>query len=316
MMPIMQGTVFFSLVNDIAAALEIALDSTSAQNGPGDEAPLVATFSFVSDEGYEMELQLGQENSGSGVALRASLTFFLEGIENDNEGFFAEAFLACRLLPETPFPLAPGLLPDGEFELQIFLPWDEALQERLFTMLSVASSFCQYTCNAIRDLGFTEEITSRLQAAEEQTGALWNEEVWQNLKKDSTTAAGEHFSAEGLYYRWVPATEEAAGMVAIHLGSFLDFVGLENNLPLLLKMNALTFLSDHYYVGLDVQEGLTLIGLLLPNEEEAAREALAQLLEKAVELRNFLIEMATLFEKNRVRACFKNRSSIKKLILD
>ena len=88
-------------------------------------------------------------------------------------------------------------------------------------------------------------------------------------------------------------------------------------MPHLLKANAITFLSDNYYVGIDDREGLLLTALLPPAEEYETKLLITALLQRAVAVRKFFNAVTNELEAVRIQENFKkqNISEVETLIL-
>lgn len=235
---------------------------------------------------------------------------------------FLEALLLCRIFPGTIFPVVPVLLPNDEIQWQALFPLDAELETSKNALLAVmegAISFYEGATELTRDLGFRKELTIHLRTFAYSTGLAWTLGEWerQKLRHANASHAVETYSPEGHYYRLLPATEQVAGMIVINLGNMSDFVGVENLLPHLLKANAITFLSDNYYVGIDDREGLLLTALLPPAEEYDTKILVAALLQRAVAVRKFFNAVTNEFEAVRIQESFKKRgiSEVEELIL-
>ncbi len=236
---------------------------------------------------------------------------------------FLEALLLCRIFPGTIFPVVPVLLPDDIIEWQALFPLEAELEISKRAILAIvegAISFYEGAADLIQDLGFRKELTIRLRTFAYSTGLAWTLGEWerQKLRHPNASHAMETYSAEGHYYRLLPATEQVAGMIAINLGNLTDFVGVENLFPHLLKANAITFLSDNYYLGVDDREGLLLMALLPPAEEYETKLLVTALLQRAVAVRKFFNVMTNELEAVRIQEQFKQQdlSGVEQLLIN
>ena len=235
---------------------------------------------------------------------------------------FFEALLFCRVFPGTIFPVVPVLLPNDEMQWQALFPLGaeiESFKKAILAVIEGAISFYEGATELTRDLGFQKELTIHLRTFACSSGLAWTLGEWERQKSRHPNAshAVETYSPDGHYYRLLPATEKVAGIIAINLGNMADFVGVENLLPHLLQANAITFLSDNYYVGVDDREGLLLTALLPPAEEYETKILVAALLQRAVAVRKFFNAMTNELEAVRIQESFKKRdlSQVEELVL-
>ncbi len=316
---------FFQLLEEIAYfyGVSSALDQIKKETLSSSEV-WRAWLEFDLQEGRKIKVQLQGEFIKEWNVLRLWMTF-----ENLNVGpvwtahrEFLEALLLCRVFPETIFPVVPVLLPGDKTEWQALFPMEAELEVSKKAILAVvegAISFYEGAAQLTRDLGFRKELTIHLRTFACSTGLAWTLGAWerQKLRHVNASHAVETYSPEGHYYRLLPATEQAAGMIAINLGNLTDFVGSENLLPYLLKANAITFLRDNYYVGIDDREGFLLMALLPPAEEYETKLLVAALLQRAVAVRKFFNAITNELEAVRIQETFKkqNISDVEQLIL-
>ena len=277
----------------------------------------VGNIEFSSEDGKIMQLQIEEEISFSSPALSVRVVFGLRPEEKEwsCQRNFLEAFLRCRLLPGTLIPLAPSILPDESLELRCLLPLDEQAKGHLISLVSFASTFYQETDEGVRELGFTEQLTMKLQSLDRASETLWNLGVWSRNKASASSVVAETYSSERHYYRLLSATETAPGILAINLGNAADVMKFEEIFSMLLNINAATFFSDHYYVGIDEFQGLLLLALLPPAKKEQGDILVAQLLQRAVAVRRFLIKLTKDLEAASMKEAFQNIPDMEELFL-
>ncbi|MCX6957745.1 MAG: hypothetical protein NT164_04330 [Verrucomicrobiae bacterium] len=316
---------FFILLEELARFYRIsgALDEVKKENAASSENWRACLEFALSDE-RKIKVQLEAEFIKEWNLLRILMTF-----EKPNVGpawtahrEFLEALLLCRIFPGTIFPVVPILLPNDEMQWQALFPLDAEIETSKKAILAVvegAISFYEGATELTRDLGFRKELTIHLRTFAYSSGLAWTLGEWerQKLRHANASHAMETYSPEGHYYRLLPATEKVAGIIAINLGNMTDFVGVENLLPHLLKANAITFLSDNYYVGIDDREGLLLTALLPPAEEYETKLLVTALLQRAVAVRKFFNAVTNELEAVRIQERFKKRgmSEVEELIL-
>lgn len=198
------------------------------------------------------------------------------------------------------------------------LSLDEKTKERILSLISFASNFYEGVIESLRDVGFSEEFVARLQHLDQAASTLWNEESWSRLKNEDVylERAHETFSLEGHYYRWLPATEATSGMIAIYVGNFEGVENMETILPLLTKLNGVTFLAENYCLGLEAGKGIILIALQPPEAEEIDVSRVAYLLERATAVKKFVMNILTELEGVRLKEVFKEMKGIRELVLD
>lgn len=281
-------------------------------------------FEFALDDERKIKVQLQAELIKQWNLLRVSVTF-----EKQNVGpawtahrEFLEGLLLARIFPGTIFPVVPVLLPDDEIQWQALFPLEteiETSKNAVVAVMEGAISFYKGAAELVRNFGFRKELTIHLRTFAYSTGLAWTLGEWerQKLRHPNASHATETYSAEGHYYRLLPATERVAGMIAINLGNLTDFVGVGNLFPHLLKANAITFLSDNYYVGIDDREGLLLVALLPPAEEYETKILVAALLQRAVAVRKFFNVLTNELEAIRIQENFKKQemTEVSQLVL-
>ena len=318
-MPSEATALFLALLEHVATSYEAVVssapESTEAVNQE-EEDRLFGTLEFTSEEEGLMRLQLEQEKLSSWSAVRATLVFGISPEEEEwsEEESFLEAFLLCRTVPGTFFPLAPTFLPEGGMQWHCVLPLQEESKELLVALVDFASTFYQGLLKHVRDLGFGDELTQQLRSLNNSSQAVWSMGRWSRQKALLGSRASEDYSSEGHYYRLIAATAEAPGMIAINLGNLSGFIGIEKIFPELLKINAMTFLSDNYYVGLDDRGGLLLQALLPPAEEAEAVYLVNQLLQRAMTVRSFIQKITTDLEVAHIESAFKGLDTINEII--
>lgn len=316
---------FFQLLEEIASFYGIPsnLDDAKRENLSSSET-WKAWLDFCLRDGRKIKVHLQAEFIKEWKILRLLMTF-----EKDNlisawtaHREFLEALLLCRIFPKTIFPVVPVLLPDDVIEWQSLFPLDAELQTSTNAILAViegALSFYEGVTQLAQDFGFQKAFTIHLRTFAYSTGLAWTLGEWerQKLRHANASNAIETYSQEGHYYRLLPATEETAGMLAINLGNLADFVGIENLLPHLLKANAVTFLDDNYYVGIDDRDGLLLMALLPPAREYETKLLVMALLQRAVGVRKFFNAMTNELEAVRIQENFKKQdmSAVKQVVL-
>ncbi|MBM3856523.1 MAG: hypothetical protein FJ390_00995 [Verrucomicrobia bacterium] len=316
---------FFQLIEEIAFFYGISstLDEVKKETLSPSES-WKAWLEFDLNDGKKVKVQLQAEFIKEWNVLRLLMTFEKPNVASDWTAHheFLEALLLCRIFPGTIFPVVPVLLPGDIMEWQALFPLDAELETSKKAILAVvegAVSFYEGATQLTRDLGFRKELTIRLRTFAYSTGLAWTLGEWerQKLRHANASHAMETYSPEGHYYRLLPATKEVAGMIAINLGNLNDFVGVSNLLPHLLKANAITFLSDNYYLGVDDREGLLLMALLPPAEEYETKLLVTALLQRAVAVRKFFNVMTNELEAVRIQEQFKKQdlSGVEQLVL-
>lgn len=318
---------FLNLLEEIARFYGISstLDEMKKEALSSSSESWRAWLEFDLNDERKIKVQLQGEFIKEWNVLRILMTF-----EKSNVGpawtahrEFLEALLLCRIFPGTIFPVVPVLLPDDAIEWQALFPLEAELETSKKAILAVvegAISFYEGATQLTRDLGFRKELTIHLRTFAYSTGLAWTLGEWerQKLRHVNASHAMETYSAEGYYYRLLPATEVAAGIIAINLGNLTDFVGVENLFPHLLKANAITFLSDNYYLGVDDREGLLLMALLPPAEEYETKLLVTSLLQRAVAARKFFNALTNELEAIRIQESFKKQdlSGVEQLVIN
>jgi|GEM_PF-3238755 len=316
---------FFNLLEEIARFYGISsvLDEIKKEDSSFSQSWRVWLEFDLKDE-RKIKVQLQGEFIEEWNVLRLLLTFEKPNVGPDWTAHreFLEAFLLCRIFPGTVFPVVPVLLPDDVIGWQALFPLEaelETCKKAILAVVEGAISFCEGVTQLTRDLGFRKELTVHLRTFAYSSGLAWTLGEWerQKLRHANASHAVETYSEEGYYYRLLPATEQAAGMIAINLGNLTDFVGVENLLPHLLKANAITFLSDNYYLGIDDREGLLLMALLPPNEPYETKLLITALLHRAVAVQKFIKALTNELEAIRIQESFKKQdmSQVEELVL-
>lgn len=316
---------FFELLEELALfyGISSALDEAKKENHSSSEN-WGGWLEFILSDERKIKVHLQVEQIKEWNMLRLLLTF-----QKSNDGRawtahqeFLEALLLCRVFPGTIFPVVPILLPHDEIQWQALFPLEveiKTIKNAVIAVMEGAISFYEGVAELTRDLGFRKELTIHLRTFAYSSGLAWTLGEWerQKLRHPNASHAMETYSPEGHYYRLLPSTEKVAGMIAINLGNMTDFVGVENLLPHLLKANAITFLSDSYYVGIDDREGFLLMAFLPPAEEYETKILVAALLQRAVALRKFFNALTNELEAVRIQERFKksNLAEVEELIL-
>ena len=317
---------FLSLLDNLAlhygisASFEDAKDSFSA-SGIKETSKLAGYLTFCHRDERNITVHLEQEEDPCWQRVRVLITFEKKNEEAAwfNHPEFLEALLLCRIFPETVLPVVPVILPSEEIQWQGLLPFHEEAEETksmLVSLMEAANAFYEGAAELVRDLGFHKELPMKLRTFAYSCGVAWTFGEWerQKLRHPNASHAMETYSVEGHYYRLIPATESLAGMIAINLGNIRDFVGVENLWSQLLRANALTFLRDHYYVGVDDRQSLLLIALLPPAEDYETKLLITSLLQRAVALRAFINTMTNGLEAARIEEQFKKMKPVEELI--
>lgn len=311
-----QESTFFSLLNELAAFFDI--EAFGPTNQPISANSLVGNIEFSAEDGKKMRFQIEHEEIYSWQALRLRAVFALQSEEKEwiYQPYFLKAFLVSRILPGTHFPIAPSILSDDSFEFQMLLPLEEQSREKIFSFISFSSNFYHEAFKHIREIGFTPELTIALKKFDHAANSVWTLGGWERLKESSakTTLAIEDFSQEGHYYRLLSPTENSDGMVAINLGSLLDFPNYFKFIPLILKVNAIAFYADHYYVAFDDRGGVLLSAALPAASKNAIEGLLTSLLERAVIIRNFLQTITKELETLHIQQTCKSLEGVEELI--
>lgn len=307
---------FYHLLHDLAGGLGASFRQNSEQVNEATSQAHVATIDFSSNQGMEMRLRLELEKIKEIHAIRATL--FLgshdEIQEWSQQSPFLEALLSSRVLSEKCFPIAPALFSEREILWQSLLPFDDNIRKVLEDFILLSSRFYHESFEYIRHAGFHEELVQKLRSVDLSSHLLWSMRKWSILKNNNAQAT-EDISPSGHYYRFIPPTQDSLGMVAINLGNTSDFVGWKRILPILLKVNACTFLSDHYYIGLDGRAGLLLMALLPPCDEKEKESYLNALLKRAAEVRKFILSITTDLETAAIQNSFKDLKGVTDLVL-
>jgi hypothetical protein len=314
---------FLSLLEEIALFYGVPsiLDEAKKTNLNSSESWRgFLNFALSDERKIKVELQVEQIKEWN--ALRLFITFekLDGGAVWTAHREFLEAFLLCRVFPGTIFPVVPVWLAHDEIQWQALFSLEvelESAKKAILKVIEGAISFYEGATELIRDLGFRKELTIHLRTFAYSSSLAWTLGEWerQKLRHANASHAVETYSEEGYYYRLLPSTQKEAGLIAINLGNLTDFVGIENLLPHLLKANAITFLSDNYYLGIDDREGLLLTALLPPAEEYEIKLLITALLQRAVAVRKFFNALTNELEAIRIQKSFKNRTDIEELIL-
>jgi hypothetical protein len=314
---------FLFLVEELARSYGISssLLEEAKKNSASSSEPWRGSFEFSLSEEKNIKIHLDIEQVRGWSLLRLLIHF-----ENIHVGpnwtahhEFLEAFLLCQIIPGTFFPLVPMLSPHHEMEWQAFLPLDagvESYKRELLDLLKGALSFYEEATKLVHDLGFRKELVIHLRRISCSSGLAWTLGEWerQKLKHPNASHSIETYSSYGNYYRLLPPNEQVAGMIAINLGNLSDFVGIKNIFSHLLQANAITFLSDHYYLSIDSREGLLLIALLPPAKQNEKAVLITALLQRAVAVRQWIVTMTNDLESIRIKEKLKKIPEIEELI--
>lgn len=120
-MELLNQAAFCSLFTELLAALGVESSFSQEEKMANEEPSLIGTIEFSNDGGHEMLLQLEQENFSSWEAVRVSIDFCFsleEEVDLENP-FLLKAFLICRLLPGTSFPVVFSLLPKIKYSSNV-----------------------------------------------------------------------------------------------------------------------------------------------------------------------------------------------------
>ncbi|MFI0348662.1 MAG: hypothetical protein ACH346_07870 [Chthoniobacterales bacterium] len=307
---------FYALLRDLAASLGTTVPQYLEHLNEASAENIVGNIEFSNADGTMVKLHLELEKMPLGAGVRATVFFGLSAHEKEwsHHPDFLKALLLCRVLSEKWLPIAPAVFSDDAMLWQLLLPLDSTTHEPLEAFITAASLFYKTAVKTICDLGFTHQLLVNLKKSDHSSDVVWTMKKWSKQKNERTNAIESHSNA-GHYYRLLPPSLEHSGMIAINLGNVLDFIGLHRLFMELLKLNAYTFLNDDYYVGFDDRGGLLLHAFLAPCDEEALTMRVLALLQRAEEVRAFILKMTSNLQAAAMQQVFQTVAHVTDLVL-
>ncbi|HLB33821.1 MAG: hypothetical protein A3F67_06115 [Verrucomicrobia bacterium RIFCSPHIGHO2_12_FULL_41_10] len=315
-LPPQEGTLNACL-EGIASYYGVEFSRDHHESHPEEGAGLSSGFlEFSKSNGNGMRFILEQEEGEAWSSIRAT-AIFGDNTEEKTWGDhpeFLEAFLLGWIVPGSLLPVAPALLPDGTLQFQLVAPWSEQTQELLISFISIVSSFYQKAVEFLREVSFGQEFTRNLKEVFSVAGAVWSLGEWER-QKTLVSDAQENYSEQGHYYRLISSTAVNPGMLAVNLGNISEFIGFKKIIPQLLNVNAFSFLSDNYYIGVDDRQGVLLMALLPPSEERERKQRIDQLLQRSVAVRDFINKITNQLEAIHIQEALKDVTEVESLLL-